>query len=80
VTTVDELKRVYAEGRTAEIGADNPYRGQMVLASVWLSGYRKMQEEMLANSPARQAYLREVAERGVRSGERYSSRPATQDE
>jgi hypothetical protein len=58
VTTVEEIKRVYAEGRAAKIGAANPYRGQMVLASVWMSGYRKMLDDMLANSPARQAYLR----------------------
>jgi hypothetical protein len=64
VTTVDEAKRVYAEGQAAEIGADNPYRGQMVLASVWRAGYRKMLDDMLANSPARQAYLH-----GVEAGE-----------
>lgn len=59
MTSVDDVKRVYAEGRAAEVGSANPYRGQMVLASVWMSGYRKMLDDMLANSPARQAYLRE---------------------
>jgi hypothetical protein len=59
VTTVAELKRVYAEGRAAKVGADNPYRGRMVLAAVWRAGYRDMLDDMIANSPARQAYLRE---------------------
>ena len=55
---VAELKRVHAEGRTAEIGARNPYHGRIVLAAVWRGGYRRMLDDMLANSPARQAYLR----------------------
>jgi hypothetical protein len=58
VTTVDEVKRVYAEGQAAEVGAENPYRGQIVLASVWMSGYRRMLDDAIANSPAMQAYLR----------------------
>lgn len=58
MTTVDEVKRVYAEGQAAEVGAENPYRGQIVLASVWMTGYRRMLDDKLANSPARQAYLR----------------------
>ncbi len=59
MTTVDQIKRVYAEGRGAEVGAENPYRGHVFLASVWMSGYRKMLDDKIANSPAMQAYLRE---------------------
>jgi hypothetical protein len=57
-TTVEEAKRVQAEGRAAELGAPNPYRGRIVLAAVWMGGYRRMLDDMLANSPARQAFLR----------------------
>ena len=42
VMRVAELKRVHAEGRAAELGAQNPYYGQIVLAAVWLAGYFKM--------------------------------------
>ncbi len=57
-TRVEELKRVYAEGQAAGVGDENPYRGRMVLAAVWMGGYRRMLDDMLANSPARQAFLR----------------------
>jgi hypothetical protein len=65
VTRVDELKRIHAEGRAADVGAPNPYRGQLVNAAVWRGGYRRMLDDMLAKSPARQAYLRR---RGYRRG------------
>lgn len=58
-TTVAELKTAYAEGLAAKVGAENPYRSRMTLAAAWRTGYRKMLDEMLANSPARQAFLRE---------------------
>jgi hypothetical protein len=64
--TVAELKRVHAEGRAAKVGAANPYRGRRVLAAVWRSGYRKMLDDMLAMSPARQAYLRHRNTEGPR--------------
>jgi hypothetical protein len=57
VTRVDELKRVHAEGRAAELGAPNPYHGQIVLAAVWLGGYRRMLDVMIANSPARRQWV-----------------------
>jgi hypothetical protein len=60
VTRVAELKRVHAEGRAAELGADNPYRGRIVLAAVWMGGYRRMLDDRMAKSPARQAYLRNM--------------------
>lgn len=60
-TTVEELKRVHAEGRAAPVGASNPYHGQRVNAAVWRGGYRRMLDAMIANSPARQAFLRRAA-------------------
>ncbi|MCV6981435.1 hypothetical protein H7I53_14515 [Mycolicibacterium pulveris] len=56
---MDEIKRVHAEGLAAAVGTPNPYRGRRSLAVAWMTGYRKMLDDMLANSPARQAYLRE---------------------
>jgi hypothetical protein len=53
---VAELKRVYAEGLAAGVGAPNPYRGQRVNAAVWRGGYRRMLDEMIANSRARQRW------------------------
>jgi DNA/RNA-binding domain of Phe-tRNA-synthetase-like protein len=61
LTRVVELRRIRAEGMAAPVGAVNPYWGQLVLAAVWRTGYRQMLDDMLANSPARQAYLRRVA-------------------
>lgn len=54
---VAELKRVHAEGRTADVGAANPYRGQRVNAAVWMGGYRRMLDDMIANSPVRRRWL-----------------------
>jgi hypothetical protein len=54
---VAEIKRAHVEGQAADVGAQNPYRGQIVLAAVWRAGYRRMLDDMLANSPARQAFL-----------------------
>jgi len=51
---------VHAEGRAAEVGASNPYRGQRVLAAVWMGGYRRKLDHMMAESPARQEYLRNM--------------------
>jgi hypothetical protein len=42
VTHAEKFKRVYAEGRGAEVGEANSCRGQMVLAAVWLGGHRRM--------------------------------------
>jgi hypothetical protein len=50
------LKRIHAEGRAASVGAPNPYRGQRVNAAVWRGGYRRMLDDMIAESLARQAY------------------------
>jgi hypothetical protein len=60
VTRGAELKRVHAEGRAAEVGASNPYRGQRVLAAVWMGGYRRKLDHMMAESPARQEYPRNM--------------------
>jgi hypothetical protein len=37
-TRVAELKRIHAEGRSAELGGQNPYYGRIVLAAVWRGG------------------------------------------
>lgn len=57
MSRVEELKQIHAEGQAAKIGAPNPYRGQIVNAAVWMSGYRKMLDARLelgraANFPA----------------------------
>lgn len=59
MTTTDETLRARREGRTAEIGAANPYDGDTtpVLARVWRAGYREMLADRLRTSPARQQYL-----------------------
>jgi hypothetical protein len=56
VQRVAELKRVHAEGGAARVGALNPYHGQIVLAAVWRGGYRRMLDELAANSPARRRW------------------------
>jgi hypothetical protein len=58
MSTVAELKHIYAEGLAANLSAANPYHGQIVLAAVWRSGYRRMLDNILAKSLAHQAYLR----------------------
>jgi len=52
MTRVAETQARLAEGRAAKVGEANPYRGQRVLAAVWMGGYRRMLDGMLANSPA----------------------------
>jgi hypothetical protein len=54
---VAEVQRIYAEGLAADVGAANPYYGQLVNAAVWRFGYRKMLDEKMANSPAERAWL-----------------------
>jgi hypothetical protein len=54
---VQELKRVYTEGQAADVGASNPYYGQIVNAAVWRGGYRHMLDDMIANSPARRRWV-----------------------
>ncbi|WP_197748153.1 ribosome modulation factor [Mycolicibacterium helvum] len=46
------------EGRNAEIGAANPYRGRFALAACWQRGYMTMLTIRTAATPARQKYLR----------------------
>jgi hypothetical protein len=57
VARVAELNRVHAEGLAAGVGAVNPYRGQRVNAAVWRGGYRRMLDDMMANSPARRRWV-----------------------
>ncbi|PND55533.1 hypothetical protein CRM90_22550 [Mycobacterium sp. ENV421] len=53
---VVDVKRIYAEGLAASVGAANPYYGQRVNAAVWRGGYRRMLDAMLASSPARRGW------------------------
>ncbi len=55
---VAEPRRIYAEGQAADVGATNPYYGELVNAAVWRFGYHAMLDDMLAKSLARQAFLR----------------------
>jgi hypothetical protein len=57
VTRVDELKRVRGEGLAADVGAANPYYGQIVNAAVWRFGYRRMLDDKLAKSPAHRRWV-----------------------
>ena len=54
---IAKMRAAWTAGRYAEPGGVNAYYGQGIYARAWRLGYRAMQEEMLANSPARQAFL-----------------------
>lgn len=56
--TAAEVRRIHAEGRASAVGDANPYFGDRIRASVWRGGYQQMLDAMLANSPARQPFLR----------------------
>lgn len=46
-------------GREADLGADNPYRGQSeALAKLWMRGYELMLAERFNQTPQRAAYLK----------------------
>lgn len=49
-------------GRNAQVGDPNPYRGQGVLADMWMLGYEAMLNQWIADAPARQAALRAQSE------------------
>jgi hypothetical protein len=56
--SVEEIRRVRAEGESAAVGEPNPYYGQLVLAAVWRHGYTAMMCRMIEELPSRQAFLR----------------------
>ena len=61
--TVAELRRVYSEGLAANVGIEPVPRSQG--ARVGVDGWhRRMLDNMLANSPARQDYPNAAAPRG----------------
>jgi hypothetical protein len=62
MSAVADLKRVYAEGLAASVGAANPYRGRMVLAAVWQHGYRRMLDTCWP-TPRRARHICTVSER-----------------
>lgn len=50
MTRVNELKRIYTEGRAAGVGAPNPHYGQRVNAAMWRTGYRRMLDTTIASN------------------------------
>ncbi|BBY10992.1 ribosome modulation factor [Mycobacterium marseillense] len=52
-----EATRALRAGWSADIGAVNPYRGQLVLAKCWMAGYRRMLRVRIETGPAMQKYL-----------------------
>lgn len=66
MTTRQEATRALYEGSVAEPGAANPYAGRsLVLAKLWMRGYRRMLSVRVSSGPAMQRYLaaRGAAER-----------------
>jgi hypothetical protein len=56
MTRADEVKRIHAEGLTANVGDVNPYYGQLVNAAVWRQGYRRMLDDELSSTPVRRRW------------------------
>lgn len=58
VTTRQEAMRALYEGSLAEPGDRNPYAGQsLVLAKLWMRGYRRMLRVRINTGPAMARYL-----------------------
>jgi hypothetical protein len=51
-----EYVRAYWDGRNAEVGADNPYRGDMVCARLWRRGYTTSMEKRINGTRAMLRY------------------------
>ncbi len=59
-----EATRALYEGSLAEPGDRNPYGGRsLVLAKLWMRGYRRMLRVRINSGPAMQKYLKARAER-----------------
>lgn len=54
----DEYVAALRAGQNADIYDPNPYRGQLLLAQLWMRGYRTMLTIRCAATPAMQTYLR----------------------
>ena len=48
----------WKSGRGAPVGDANPYRGQGILADLWMGGYESMLSKWVADAQRRQAALR----------------------
>ena len=53
-----ELRRALLDGRRAEPGSPNPYRGRGELAVAWRRGYRQMLTSRVQQSRQMVAYYR----------------------
>jgi hypothetical protein len=62
VSRRDEYIAATRAGRAAQVGDRNPYRGQGVLADLWMRGYEAMLNQWIADTPTRQATLRAQSE------------------
>jgi hypothetical protein len=59
VTMRPEATRALFEGSLADVGDVNPYAGRsLVLAKLWICGYRRMLRASIETGPAMQAHLR----------------------
>ncbi|MEE2853501.1 MAG: hypothetical protein VX424_12730 [Actinomycetota bacterium] len=63
-----EATRALYEGSLAQPGDHNPYAGRsLVLAKLWMRGYRRMLRVRVDSGPAMQNYLAERAAAGQSS-------------
>jgi hypothetical protein len=63
-----EATRALYEGSLAEPGDANPYAGRsLVLAKLWMRGYRRMLHVRIHTGPAMQAYLKPRAADGCQT-------------
>ena len=62
MTTREEYIAANRAGRAAQVGDPNPYRGQGILADLWMGGYEAMLNQWEADAPQRQAALRAQSE------------------
>lgn len=53
----DEFVAAVQAGKSAEVGASNPFAGQGILADLWMGGYRAMVAARIEAGPARQREL-----------------------
>jgi hypothetical protein len=51
--------RALYEGSLADVGEPNPYAGRsLILAKLWMRGYRRMLRVRINSGPAMQTYLK----------------------
>lgn len=58
MTLRQEATRALYEGSLADVGDANPYAGRsLVLAKLWMRGYRRMLSVRVSSGPAMQRYI-----------------------